>query len=80
MFALHEHVDADGLMSFRVSFVALGGRAAAYVDRIAKGTDPADLPVDQPTKFEVVINLKTARGLGIKISDNVLSLANEVIE
>ena len=80
MFGLREWVDAGGLLSYGVSFLLLYRRAAEFVDMIAKGAKPADLPVEQPTKFTFVLNLKTAKALDIKISDNVLSLADEVIE
>ena len=75
-----EHVDAGGLMSYGPSFVALYRRSAEYVDRILRGTKPSDIPVEQPTKFDLIINLVTAKSLGIEIPSSLLGRADEVIE
>jgi len=80
LYATRPFVDAGGLMAYGPDNYDLSKHTAVYVDKILKGTKPADLPVEQPTKFTFVLNLKTAKALDIKISDNVLSLADEVIE
>src|SRR5262245_1123732 len=72
-----EHVDAGGLMSYGPSFVDLFHRSADYVDKILRGTKPADIPVEQPTKFDLIINLVTARSLGIEIPPSLLARADE---
>jgi putative ABC transport system substrate-binding protein len=80
VYVRREHVEVGGLMAYATNYPAMYRRAAAFVDKILKGTKPADIPVEQPTKLELVINLKTAKALGIIIPPLVLALADEVIE
>jgi putative ABC transport system substrate-binding protein len=80
MFSYREQVEAGGLMAYGVNMSAFIGRAAAYVDKILRGAKPADLPVEQPTKFELVVNLKTASALRLTIPPLVLQQADDRIE
>jgi putative ABC transport system substrate-binding protein len=80
MFGFREYVDPAGLMSYGPSIPDLFRRAAEYVDKILRGTKPSDLPVEQPTKFELVVNLTVAKALGLKLPESLLLRADEVIE
>lgn len=80
IYSTKEYSEAGGLMSYGANFPDLYRRAATYVDKILKGTKPADLPVEQPTKFEFIVNLKTAKQIGLAIPPNVLVRADKVIK
>ena len=75
-----EFVDAGSLMSYGPNYPNLFRRAADYVDKILRGAKPGDIPVEQPSKFDLVLNLIAAKGLGLEISPKLLALADEVIE
>jgi putative ABC transport system substrate-binding protein len=80
MYAFREFVEAGGLMSYGANFPHLFRRAADFVDKILRGVKPADIPVEQPTKFDLVVNLTTAKALGLEVPATLLTRADEVIE
>ena len=80
MFGAAEYVEAGGLMSYAPPYADLFRRAAIYVDKILKGANPGDLPIEQPTTFELVVNAKTARAIGVTIPTSILTHATRVVQ
>jgi putative tryptophan/tyrosine transport system substrate-binding protein len=80
MFIAREYVDAGGLMSYGANFIDLYRRTAELVDKILHGAKPAEIPVEQPTKFDLVVNLTTSKALGLTVPPTLLARADEVIE
>jgi ABC-type uncharacterized transport system substrate-binding protein len=80
MYGFREYVEAGGLMSYGANFLHLYRRTAELVDKILRGAKPVDIPVEQPTKFDLIISLTTAKALGLEVPPTLLARANEVIE
>jgi putative ABC transport system substrate-binding protein len=80
MHGVRENVDAGGLLSYGPSVLAQSRRAAVFVDKILRGARPGDLPIEQPTSSELIVNLKTARAIGVSVPQSLLLRADEVIE
>ena len=80
MYSFRESVESGGLMAYAVNMADFVGRSAVYVDKILKGARPADLPVEQPTQFELIVNVQTAKALGITVPPSLLQRADTVIE
>ena len=80
MYSYREAVESGGLMAYAINMADFVGRSAVYVDKILKGAAPAELPVEQPTKFELIINLRAARSLGLTVPPALLQRADAVIE
>jgi putative ABC transport system substrate-binding protein len=80
MFVSNLYAEAGGLMSYGPSLLAMWRRAADYVDRLGKGAKPADLPIEQPSKFDLVLNARTAKALGVTLPPQLIARADEVIE
>jgi putative ABC transport system substrate-binding protein len=80
VFSVREGVETGGLVSYGVNMSDFIGRSAAYVDKILKGTKPGDLAIEQPTKFELLLNMRTAKSLGLRIPQSLLARADQVIQ